>query len=149
MKFVYYGRASAELNLQVEQLLQKAFNFAVEFLELKESTNHFNPKLFCLRVSNKYVHTNTWGATHILTNGRIHVNVNNGVDGIRETVLTLFHEMYHVKQIAEGDLTSSSNGYRVYKGVTYPDNDYTDPYEVEARRVSDILFKQFKMGGES
>ncbi len=148
MKFVYYGRTSPLINLQVEQLLQKAVDFAVKFLELEETSN-FNPKLFCIRVSNHNVTQHTWGATHILGNRRVHVNVNNGVDGIRETVLTLFHEIYHVKQISSGELTSSPNGYRVYKGVTYPDNDYTDPYEIEARRVADILFKLFKMGDES
>ena len=57
----------------------------------------------------------------------------------RETIKTLFHEMVHVKQYAEGRLEQVG----VWLGQKY-DCDYVDlPWEIEAHEMEKVMMKKF------
>ena len=57
----------------------------------------------------------------------------------RETIKTLFHEMVHVKQYAEGRLEQVG----VWLGQKY-DCDYAElPWEIEAYQLEQVMMEQF------
>ena len=66
-------------------------------------------------------------------------------------MLTLFHEMVHVKQMASGELKEryKDKHYRIWKEVNvYDDQDYIDcpwnfPWEIEADEWEEILYNKF------
>jgi len=64
-----------------------------------------------------------------------------------QTLITLAHELVHVKQMKSGILKILSNGEVEFKGLKYKTNEsthYTDPQEVEARNLGMVLYEKFK-----
>jgi len=58
---------------------------------------------------------------------------------VHEMIVTLFHEMVHVKQYAEGRLEQVG----VWLGQKY-DCDYVDlPWEVEAHEIEQVMMEKF------
>lgn len=59
---------------------------------------------------------------------------------VHEMIVTLFHEMVHVKQYAEGRLEQVG----VWLGQKY-DCDYCDlPWEIEAHEMEQVMMEQFE-----
>lgn len=62
-----------------------------------------------------------------------------------DLILTIMHEMVHVKQMAKGELKELYRGghRQVWKGKTVNKNYEDQPWEKEAYRMQDKLFKEY------
>ena len=59
----------------------------------------------------------------------------------RELILTLFHELVHVKQYVEGRLCDDT----IWDGIDYSGVDYVElPWEQEAHELEQVMIEQFE-----
>jgi len=64
-----------------------------------------------------------------------------------QTLLTIAHELVHVKQLSSGVLIVKDNGDVIFHGKTYKTNEnthYSDAQEIEARIMGTQLYEKYK-----
>jgi len=71
------------------------------------------------------------------------VEINKGLDQ-RDCVLTLFHELTHVKQISDNRLKYVNN-VPYWNGKSYDDKYYNQPWEFEAEHNCLMMMKKFNL----
>jgi hypothetical protein len=139
--FVVGGTAQQKL------IIQKAISFAKRRLMPLYRTLSINVKLG--RLKNKNYGSAEWTDSNIRPR-EFQLQVTN-IDK-KTMLLTLFHEMVHVKQMASGELKERYKGeyYRIWKDsnvFTAENNDdapWDFPWEIEADEWEEILYKEFK-----
>lgn len=64
---------------------------------------------------------------------------------VREYVLTIFHELVHLRQYATGQLRSLNDGSATWKGKNYPEDTvyWLMPWEVEAQGLEVSIYQLF------
>ena len=120
--------------------LNKVLNFAEKYLKLNPRMN-----IHIEFVRNKgilwkgqYEGMDQHGETH-------HIDISDGLEK-EDMIKTMFHELVHVKQTEEGDLSIDGKSWKgkLYK-TDHMEVDYEHlPWEVEAFKLEEKMWEEFK-----
>tara|TARA_B100000925_G_C21677864_1_gene332748 strand:+ start:131 stop:541 length:411 start_codon:yes stop_codon:yes gene_type:complete len=120
--------------------LNKVLDFAEKYLKLNPRMN-----IHIEFVRNKgilwkgqYEGMDQYGETH-------HIDISDGLEK-EDMIKTMFHELVHVKQTEEGDLSIDGKSWKgkLYK-TDHMEVDYEHlPWEVEAFKLEEKMWKEFK-----